>query len=844
MASFATVINSVFLPRVLPQKADAATHSGDFVRALRDSLAASAGSSAAAAGAAAVFDRWAAVAGLAVSGERLAAALASLRTGDVLPTYVAAQNAVVTVERAGATDGGSVVTLGLFQVAAPSAEVTGAPGDLAAIVPSVVLHAPAARVCEDPEFGHQLAALAIAVYDEQYPRADKGRADLPERRDVVSPTYVTEWLAAATAGQAVPPADGVRVVKKVRDAVAWQQAPARARGGTPWRRSGEWAAAKAVLHAWFVGRLGGDGGTTAYKTETLAMMAGLLERAAAAGAAVGDDLLTHMAAKVARRAAKLRLRLSTAPVGDRGGGGGSGAVIAGDGDAAAVAASEGSHHEAVLGRATAAVSAARARLDARAAAGVADFAAASRVDLRAAALTFESDTRLALTTAAPHLAVALGSPPRLEAAKPAMPVCQARSRGGVTAPSLAGFGDMAAADQAQALWDFEAWVTRLCLVDGLAVGSSPTVPEFGGALRAYLQATTDFYTRDAVGGSRRILTAYTLVAVMDGVAVAAHPLLADHAPGVDVAFLCQLLLPHAELLRQATAVEAYFQSRAASASGPALLASAIPTAASFGVCFAAADGGMRAAHREILEQIEADIATKHREVVAARKEHDHLLSQSFELSCDYVWTRRRGRQHDWNCGKCRLQKAAANLEVSLYEKRLPDDLVRQRAVVYDLLAPPALAHLADALFLVSSAVNGCQFSHFSHESTWSAHAELASWARPTGASVVLGSSTKPFRRSHYSSGRHPSNPLHDFIVPNGCNAVVYTLKANTHVYADMASGPTVVVSLELPAGVYRGLQVRSPLSLFQALRHWSAALLNTDSVSFVFGLFFLFCDFC
>jgi len=804
MASFATVINSVFLPRVLPQKADAATHSGDFVRALRDSLAASAGRSAAAGGAAAVFDRWAALAGPAVSGERLAAALAALRPGDVLPTYVAAQNAVVTVERAGASDGAAVVTLGLFQVAAPSAEVTGAPGDLAAIVPSVVLRAPASRVCGDPEFGHQLAALAIADYDEQFPRAGKGRAALPERRDVVSPTYVTEWLAAATAGEAVPPADGVRVVKKVRDAVAWKQAAA------PWRRSGEWAAAKAVLHAWFVGRLGGDGGTTAYKAETLALMAGLLERAAAAGAAMKDDLLTHMAAKVARRAAKLRLRMSAAPGGDGGGG---------NDDGSAAAASERRHHEGVLSRAAAAVSAARARLDARAGAAVADFAAAARVDLRAAALTIDADTRLALTTATPHLAVALGPPPRLEAAEPAVPVCQSRSRGGAEAPSLTGFGDMADADQAAALWDFEAWATRLCLADGLAVGASPTVSELGGALRAYLAAATPFYDRDAVGDSRRILTAYTLLAVMDGAAVAAHPLLADHAPGVDVAFLCQLLLPHAEQLRQLTAVEAYFERRDAGASGPALLASAIPTAASFGVRFAAADGGMRAAHRQILEQIDADISAKHREVVAARETHDDLLSQSRDLSCDYYWTRRGRRQHDWKCTKCRLQKEAAELKVSLYEKRLPDDLVRQRAVVYDLLAPPALAHLADALFLLLSAVNGCRYSRFSNESTWSAHAELASWRRPTGASVVLGSSTKPFGRSHYSSGRHPSNPLDDFIVPNGCDVVLYTSAANTHVSADEATEPTVVVSLELPAGVHRGLQVWSPLSLGRALRH-------------------------
>lgn len=135
MASFQFFVTSVFLPRVLPAAAPADPFDGVFVRAVARTLRASAGSSAAAAGAHAVFARWAELVGPTLSGEELGAALAALRVEDVLPIYAKAQNAVVTVERTGTGE----AAVGVFQVSASNSEVTSAEGDLAARFPAVTV---------------------------------------------------------------------------------------------------------------------------------------------------------------------------------------------------------------------------------------------------------------------------------------------------------------------------------------------------------------------------------------------------------------------------------------------------------------------------------------------------------------------------------------------------------------------------------------------------------------------------------------------------------------------------------------------------------------------------------
>lgn len=785
MSSFAQVVASVFLPRKLPTAAAAEGSDGAFVRALAASLGASAGSSTAVSGAHEVFSRWVPLAGRLLSAEDLVIALAALRVGDVLPTYVVAQNAVVTVERVA----GDEATVGVFQVSASNAEVTGSPGDLAAVFPSVEVRVPFHRVAGDGEFGRQLAALATSSYPEQYPIAKKHsrRAAVPERRDVRAPTFVTEWLLGATAGCRVAAVGGVQVAKKVRDTVSWADAE------LPWRRAGEWAAAKAVLHVWFVSRLGVRRGTDAYKGELLALMAGMLECGGGAPAlrnkmdagkerhgssardvGLDSELLRHMAAKLARRAAKLRACLDLPGGGDVGSGG-----VGGGGSGMSPAVSQG-HYATVLTRASAAVANVGAVLDARRSASAATHAEAAAVALREGELEFLADTQLQLTTAAPHLKVALAPLSSLTHVSPSVPTCPARVQGAPRAPYFPGFSDMSERDQTVALWDFEAWVTSIWLGEApLVVGAAATVPEMRQMLVSYLKVGAPFYAADPVGHSSMVLTAYTLLAMMDRAVCVEHPLLEGHDPGVHLGFLTQLLLPCSEQLCQLDKVETYFFRRAHDAQHPALLATANPSACSFSVRFALKDAGMRAVRKEILRQIQADEEAKHKEVACALKEYQKLLASAAALSCSYYMHRQR-EVHRSCCKKCSLNHRANAMCVSLYERLLPCAEVEQLAVVYDLCVPSSLFHLTDALYLLRRDVCGSSTDNLSLKSTWSKHGALSRWAPSASSLVLLGSNTKPFGRSHYGSGLHPSSQPSSFVVPNGCNTVLCVPSLDCH----------------------------------------------------------------
>lgn len=583
-------------------------------------------------------------------------------------------------------------------------------------------------------------------------------------------------------------------MKKIRDTVGWADAE------LPWRRAGEWTAVKAVLHVWFVGRLGAVAGTNAYKAEMLAVMTAALERGSTDSSLEGEVLL-HMAAKVARRAAKLRARLD-APSGS-GGDGDGGAGLA-DGSGKIVSAPTTAHYEAVLQRASAAVVAARAVLDGRWTTAVADHAADAAVVLCADELQFLEDTRLSLKTAAPHLSVALAPSRSLAFPTVATPVSTRRVQGTPQAPFFPGFSGLAEDDQAQALWDFETWVTHVCL--DLVLVTDATVPEMCAMLVYYLQVATPFYAADPVGHSAFVLTAYTLAATVDAAVCTAYPLLKEHAPGVDLLFLTQLLLPHAEQLRQLAAVEAYFLGRADGASKPALLATAKPTADSFAVRFARQNAGMRAVHGQILVQIEANLAAKEAEVLRARRMHEHLLEQATTLSCTFITGKNGRSRHSYSCTKCSLTQRASRMQVTLYEKLLPDDTVQQLAVVYDLCVPRELSHLADALYVLRRDVCGSKPTDFSAQSTWSDHGELSRWVKEKAALVKLGSATKPFGRSHYNSGLHPSSPLSDFVVPNGCDAVWWSPASNSYATLDKHDGRSVEIGLKVPDGPYHALQ--------------------------------------
>lgn len=107
----------------------------------------------------------------------------------------------------------------------------------------------------------------------------------------------------------------------------------------------------------------------------------------------------------------------------------------------------------------------------------------------------------------------------------------------------------------------------------------------------------------------------------------------------------------------------------------------------------------------------------------------------------------------------------------IYEKPLPEDLHNQRAVLFELLIPSAIACLRDLLYvsaekIVTSIGNTTRNLY----GKWCSDPQLNTHSRRSLQwNINLGSTVKHFSASHYSSKLHPTQSNDNFIVNNGYN---------------------------------------------------------------------------
>lgn len=101
---------------------------------------------------------------------------------------------------------------------------------------------------------------------------------------------------------------------------------------------------------------------------------------------------------------------------------------------------------------------------------------------------------------------------------------------------------------------------------------------------------------------------------------------------------------------------------------------------------------------------------------------------------------------------------------------MPEDLFKQRAVVFELTIPSAIACLRDLLYTFSdSIVTSIGKDQNGVHGLWSAEYQLSPHTRRSmNWKINLGSTAKHFVDSHYSK-LHPSRPNNDFVVNNGYN---------------------------------------------------------------------------
>lgn len=224
-----------------------------------------------------------------------------------------------------------------------------------------------------------------------------------------------------------------------------------------------------------------------------------------------------------------------------------------------------------------------------------------------------------------------------------------------------------------------------------------TVNELHGWTLEYANYAEDHYKNNQLFISQMLLVRLKLIAMLDGMAIQKHPLLKQHHSGINPKIINSLLLPRASDMRIAHELQMYFCERNGNAEDPTIGESSI-SENSFSVKYAAKDRDMEQLREEILKDDAKNIEGKKREWKADRERVEKLKNQANRLKCAYFVNSRGYDEHSFNCEKCALQSAAAQIKIEQYEHLLPDDASAQYAIVFELKIPVEIAFLRDVLY--------------------------------------------------------------------------------------------------------------------------------------------------
>ena len=135
-------------------------------------------------------------------------------------------------------------------------------------------------------------------------------------------------------------------------------------------------------------------------------------------------------------------------------------------------------------------------------------------------------------------------------------------------------------------------------------------------------------------------------------------------------------------------------------------------------------------------------------------------------------------RHSSNCWKCEQRRAAdeyrsraKQINISLYEKLLPEDQNEQHAVVYELQQPDLLALQRDATLLFAREMGVPKgFYSGGKQAFWNEDSCLQEWRTVEVVAFSLGSTRRKFCQTHYRQTHVLSHP--SFVVPHGYNCML------------------------------------------------------------------------
>ena len=685
--------------------------------------------------------------------------LKMLKQGDTFPIHLPAQNAALTLTR----NSSGTFTVRGYNVQ-PEACVVMETGAM------LNTKQPCVSLCVDDRFVldvaliDQLANLQTCTLEGAMAKTTYRHTTVEETREAISPRFVFDWLFGVLSvlnESNREPTATVAVSKKVRDRVMfWQQ---HTSDHSPWRRHRYWLAFKFILHGTLVNNCGQAAGTVLYKAAMLNFMAKFLECREHSS---NSDLCQQMMAKVAVRLHKLN-------------------VLMGEFGNQIDFSTSANVREAMNATATSLQACSTLQHDSWKFV-VACTEANSRQLPNLSLMLHQPSVTLTLTASGKRIFNALQSTAEENIVFVGDMEVHAS---GTNISSLEGESHEGTIVGLQ-LWEekiFRWWLSQHSL-------SSSRTSVLSMLSKYEAISSACYHKRDPIGKSRRLLTATSLIALSDVATTAKQPLLLKHKPGVSVDILQGVLATDSLQLRVLQSLESHFHQRNNDAvmDGPL---NASVSHISLSSHYAQQDIAMKLHRSKLLEddKRKCEVYKAETKNVLAKFARDELRYLNMCCKCerqreldDPLRSWEYTKVHSSSCSKWELNRDLLSRERQVFEWCMPDDQYEQQAIVFELLLPTDIQLWRDALWYYHSTCIEALDSDDAPKikQLWTEHLEPQVDNEPR---VTLGSTNVAFAGGHYGTKKLRHATLDSFILP--CNL-------NCHLSAERLVLPKISCDLK------------------------------------------------
>ncbi|KAJ7614686.1 hypothetical protein DFH06DRAFT_1367976 [Mycena polygramma] len=654
-----------------------------------------------------------------VSEESLEEAINGMELDDVLCIHITCQNAGVILRR-----GQEEFFLEFFQASSSDALVTGTQGKLVIQYPSRPrLSLPIHEGCVQ-SVSALLAALACTVMPDSIPKTSKAGGSQDEFRDVADIRYVSELLGGIA--RSLTPAERatqiasstVYVTKRINDHVLWKSAL------LPWRRSPKWLIVRVALQTTLEGwKIPERYGYKMFVTYVLAKTLQLAE----ASSSVSDDTLFIMNSKIAFRMYKLR------------------SLFESDQTTSSFPIPFISHGissvESRLRRGWEAVQKTEARVSTWVVPTLAEIREASKLTL--------PHSRTHLETVKTRSKV-LNSQTTTFNPAPFEDGLLAKARPGTLSPGVS------CPDLWSHVFDLEQWLTS-------SFYDSASLSELKAPIAYWDEMALSFKSSNPEIFSRIFLAVLELWVALDKVATSQFPRLLDYPPELAIQSFEPLLLTELSQMQRLRSVETHLDSRNSCVRYPHLSVFTFHTDPdSLASRHFATDQDMQDLRRTIQTQAWERKNTKIQELRTKSATHARLLEEAADL--DHLITNSTDRwgivtsKHSKHCARCRKEREAAALAITLFEWPLPEDDALNRLVIFELRVPEAFGIWRDTTHWLAQnhSVADPKLNQDLPKVVLQDYPSLKDNFVPHHQQqITIASTAKSFLKSHYSGHKFP-----------------------------------------------------------------------------------------